>query len=378
MKAVTYQGIKNIVVKEVPDPKIEKPDDMIVKLTSTAICGSDLHLIHGMIPNLQEDYIIGHEPIGIVEEVGPGVTKLKKGDRVIIPFNIACGECFYCKNHLESQCDNSNENGDMGAYFGYSGTTGGYPGGQAEYLRVPFANFTHFKLPENCEVEDEKLCLIADAMSTAYWSVDNAGVKNGDTVIVLGCGPVGLLTQKFCWLKGAKRVIAVDYVDYRLQHAKRTNNVEIVNFEQEQNIGDHLKEITKGGADVVIDAVGMDGKMSDLEFLASGLKLQGGAMGAVVIASQAVRKGGTIQITGAYGGRYNAFPLGDIMQRNITIRSGQAPVIHYMPFMYELITTGKVDPGDIITHVIPLSEAKRGYEVFDTKTDNCIKVVLKP
>ena len=378
MKAVTYQGIKNIVVKEVPDPKIEKPDDMIVKLTSTAICGSDLHLIHGMIPNLKEDYIIGHEPMGIVEEVGPGVTKLKKGDRVIIPFNIACGECFYCKNHLESQCDNSNEHGDMGAYFGYSGTTGGYPGGQAEYLRVPFANFTHFKLPENCEVEDEKLCLIADAMSTAYWTVDNAGVKSGDTVIVLGCGPVGLLAQKFCWLKGAKRVIAVDYVDYRLQHAKRTNHVEIVNFEQEQNIGNHLKEITKGGADVVIDAVGMDGKMSDLEFLASGLKLQGGAMGAVVIASQAVRKGGTIQITGVYGGRYNAFPLGDIMQRNITIRSGQAPVIHYMPYMYELITTGKVDPGDIITHIIPLSEAKRGYEVFDTKTDNCIKVVLKP
>ncbi len=378
MKAVTYQGIKNVVVKEVPDPKLEKPDDMIVKLTSTAICGSDLHLIHGMIPNLQEDYIIGHEPMGIVEEVGPGVTKLKKGDRVIIPFTIACGECFYCKNDLESQCDNSNENGDIGGFFGYSGTTGGYPGGQAEYLRVPFANFTHFKLPENCEVEDEKLCLIADVMPTAYWSVDNAGVKNGDTVIVLGCGPVGLLVQKFCWLKGAKRVIAVDYIDYRLQHAKRTNNVEIINFEQKENIGNHLKEITKGGADVVIDAVGMDGKMSALEFLASGLKLQGGAMGAIVIASQAVRKGGTIQITGVYGGRYNAFPLGDIMQRNVNIRSGQAPVIHYMPYMYELITTGKVDPGDIITHVIPLSEAKRGYEVFDTKTDNCIKVVLKP
>ncbi|KAJ3197922.1 MULTISPECIES: zinc-dependent alcohol dehydrogenase [Paenibacillus] len=378
MKAVTYQGVKNVVVKEVPDAKIEKPDDMIVKITSTAICGSDLHLIHGMIPNLQENYVIGHEPMGIVEEVGPGVTNLKKGDRVIIPFNIACGECFYCKNQLESQCDNSNENGDMGAYFGYSGTTGGYSGGQAEYLRVPFANFTHFKIPENCEQPDEKLSLIADAMTTAFWSVDNAGVKNGDTVIVLGCGPVGLLAQKFCWLKGAKRVIAVDYVDYRLQHAKRTNNVEIVNFEQDQNIGNTLKEMTKGGADVVIDAVGMDGKMSDLEYLASGLKLQGGTMSAFIIASQAVRKGGTIQVTGVYGGRYNGFPLGDIMQRNVNIRSGQAPVIHYMPYMYELVTSGKVDPGDIVTHVIPLSDAKRGYEVFDTKTDNCIKVILKP
>lgn len=378
MKAVTYQGVKNVVVKDVPDPKIQKPDDMIVKLTSTAICGSDLHLIHGMIPNLQEDYVIGHEPMGIVEEVGPEVTKLKKGDRVIIPFNIACGECFFCKNHLESQCDNSNDNGDMGAYFGYSGTTGGYPGGQAEYLRVPFANFTHFKIPENSERPDESLALIADVMPTAYWSVDNAGVKNGDTVIVLGCGPVGLLAQKFCWLKGAKRVIAVDYVDYRLQHAKKNNHVETVNFEQHDNVGAYLKEITKGGADVVIDAVGMDGKMSDLEFLASGLKLQGGTMSALVIASQAVRKGGTIQITGVYGGRYNGFPLGDIMERNVNIRSGQAPVIHYMPYMYELVTSGKVDVADIITHVIPLSEAKRGYEMFDTKTDNCIKVILKP
>ncbi|MGG4554545.1 zinc-dependent alcohol dehydrogenase [Paenibacillus humicus] len=378
MKAVTYQGIKNIAVKDVPDPKIEKPDDMIIRMTSTAICGSDLHLIHGMIPNLKENYIIGHEPMGIVEEVGPGVTKLKEGDRVIIPFNIACGDCYYCQNQLESQCDNSNENGEIGAYFGYSDSAGGYPGGQAEYLRVPYANFTHFKIPENCEEPDEKLCLISDAMTTAYWSVDNAGVKNGDTVVVLGCGPIGLLAQKFAWLKGAKRVIAVDYVDYRLQHAKRTNNVETINFEHEQNVGSYLKEITQGGADVVIDAVGMDGKMNDLEFLASGLKLQGGTMSPVVMASQAVRKGGTIQITGVYGGRYNGFPLGDIMQRNINIRSGQAPVIHYMPYMYELITSGKVNPGDIVTHVIPLSEAKRGYEIFDTKTDNCIKVILKP
>ncbi|EOR21747.1 oxidoreductase [Niallia nealsonii AAU1] len=378
MKAVTYQGIKNVEVKEVEDPKILKPDDMIIKVTSTAICGSDLHLIHGMMPNLQENYIIGHEPMGIVEEVGPGVTKLKKGDRVIIPFNIACGECQYCKSNLESQCDNSNDNGDIGAYFGYSGSAGGYPGGQAEYLRVPFANFTHFKIPETCEEPDEKLTVIADAMTTGFWSVENAGVKEGDTVIVFGCGPVGLFSQKFAWLKGAKRVIAVDYVDYRLQHAKRTNNVEIINFEHIENVGAYLKEITKGGADVVIDAVGMDGKMTDLEFLASGLKLQGGTINALVMAAQAVRKCVTIQITGVYGGRYNSFPLGDIMQRNVNIRSGQAPVIHYMPHMFELVSSGKIDPGDVVSHVLPLSEAKRGYEIFDTKTDNCIKVVLKP
>ncbi|MCY8911144.1 glutathione-dependent formaldehyde dehydrogenase [Bacillus atrophaeus] len=378
MKAVTYQGIKDIRVKEVKAPEIKKSDDIIVKLTTTAICGSDLHLIHGMIPNFPEDYIIGHEPMGIVEEAGPDVHKVKKGDRVIIPFNVSCGECFFCKNQLESQCDNSNANGEMGAYFGYSDTTGGYPGGQAEYMRVPYANFTPFRIPDDCEVEDEKLVLLSDAMSTAYWSVDNAGVKKGDTVIILGCGPVGLLAQKFAWLKGAERVIAVDYIDYRLQHAKRTNNVEIVNFEHEQNTGSYLKEITQGGADVVIDCVGMDGKMSPLEFLATGLKLHGGAMGALVMAAQAVRKCGTIQVTGAYGMRYNAFPFGDIFQRNVNIRTGQAPVIHYMPYLYNLIAEGKVDPGDIITHVLPLDQANKGYEVFDTKTDGAIKVLLKP
>ncbi|MFP7288290.1 zinc-dependent alcohol dehydrogenase [Shouchella clausii] len=378
MKAVTYQGIKQVEVKEVPAPALKKRDDIIVRLTTTAICGSDLHLIHGMIPNFPENFIIGHEPLGVVEETGPDVTKVKKGDRVIIPFNVSCGECFFCKHQLESQCDNSNANGEIGAYFGYSDQAGGYPGGQAEYMRVPYGNFVPFKIPEDSEIEDEKLCLISDAMTTAYWSVDNAGVKKGDTVIVLGCGPVGLLAQKFCWLKGAKRVIAVDYIDYRLEHAARTNKVETVNFEKIEHAGLHLKEMTRGGADVVIDAVGMDGKMSPLEFLASGLKLHGGAMGALVTAAQAVRKCGTIQVTGVYGGRYNAFPFGDIFQRNVNIRTGQAPVIHYMPHMYELIASGTVDPGDVVTHVLPLAEAKRGYEVFDTKSDNCIKVILKP
>lgn len=378
MKAVTYQGIKNVEVREVKDPTIKNSDDIIVKITSSAICGSDLHLIHGMIPNMPTDFVIGHEPMGIVEETGPGVRNLKKGDRVIIPFNVSCGTCWYCNHDLTSQCDNSNPHGDMGGFFGYSENTGGYAGGQAEYMRVPYGNFTPFKIPENCEVEDEKLVLLADAASTAYWSVDHAGVKEGDTVIILGCGPVGLLAQKFAWYKGAKRVIAVDYIDYRLQHAKRTNKVEIVNFEQHENTGEYLKEITKGGADVVIDAVGMDGKWTPMEFLASGLKLQGGAMGALVMATQAVRKAGTIQITGVYGGRYNGFPLGDIMNRNIDIKTGQAPVIPYMPFLYDLFSKGTVDPSDIVTHVIPLDQAKHGYEVFDTKTEDCIKVILKP
>jgi S-(hydroxymethyl)glutathione dehydrogenase/alcohol dehydrogenase len=378
MKAVTFQGIKNVKVKEVKDPKIQKADDIIVKLTSTAICGSDLHLIHDMVPNLPQDYIIGHEPMGIVEEVGPEVTKLKKGDRVIVPFNVSCGECFYCKHDLTCMCDNSNPNGENGGFFGYSDTFGGYPGGQAEYMRVPYANFTPFKIPEDCEVEDEKLLLMSDAMGTAYWSVENAGVKKGNTVIVLGCGPVGLLAQKFCWMHGAERVIAVDYIDYRLEHARRHNKVETVNFEQHENTGEYLREITHGGADVVIDCVGMDGKMTPMEFLGSGLKLQSGSLGGFVIATQAVRKGGMIQVTGVYGGRYNAFPFGDIMNRNINIRTGQAPVIPYMPTLYKLLVEGKVDPSDIITHILPLDQAPYGYEVFDTKTDGCIKVVLKP
>lgn len=378
MKAVTFQGIKRVEVKEVPNPKIQKKDDIIVRLTTTAICGSDLHLIHDMVPNLPTDYIIGHEPMGVVEEVGPDVTKVKKGDRVIIPFNVSCGECFYCKHGLTSQCDNSNPHGQSGAYFGYSETFGGYPGGQAEYMRVPYGNFTPFRIPDDCEVEDEKLVLLADAMSTAYWTVENSGVTNGDTVVVLGCGPVGLLAQKFCWMLGAKRVIAVDYIDYRLEHAKKYNKVETVNFEQHDNTGEYLKEITKGGADIVLDCVGMDGKMTPLEFLATGMKLQGGALGSFVMATQAVRKGGTIQVTGVYGARYNGFPFGDLMNRNINIRMGQAPVIPYMPRLYNMLAEDKVDPSDIITHRLPLEKAEYGYDVFDTKQDGCIKVVLKP
>jgi S-(hydroxymethyl)glutathione dehydrogenase / alcohol dehydrogenase len=378
MQAVTYQGIKDIKVKVVEDPTIQKPDDIIVRVTSSAICGSDLHLIHAMVPNFPEGYIIGHEPMGVVEEVGPEVKKVKKGDRVIVPFNVSCGVCWYCQHDLTSQCDNSNPHGESGGYFGFSETFGGYAGGQAEFMRVPFGNFTPFRIPDDCELEDEKLVLLSDAMSTAYWTVDNAGVSKGDTVIVLGCGPVGLLAQKFAWLKGAKRVIAVDYIDYRLEHAKRTNKVETVNFEQHKNTGEYLKEITHGGADIVLDCVGMDGKMTPLEYLTTGLKLQGGAMGSVVMATQAVRKGGTIQITGAYGSRYNAFPLGDIFNRNVNLRTGQAPVIPIIPHLYKMMVEGKVDPSDVVTHKLPLSQAEYGYEVFDTKTDGCIKVVLKP
>ena len=379
MKAVTYQGAKDVQVKEVPDAKIEKPDDIIVRITSTAICGSDLHIYRGSIPT-QKDFVIGHEPMGIVEEVGPDVTKVKKGDRVVIPFNVSCGECFYCQNEMESQCDNSNDNLeiDSGAYFGYTHRYGNFPGGQAEFLRVPYGNFIPFKVPDSCELEDEALLFISDVLPTAYWSVEHAGVKKGDCVIVLGSGPVGLMVQKFAWLKGASRVIVVDPLSYRLEHAKRTNNVEIFNFDDYDDIGNHLHEITKGGADVVIDCVGMDGKMKLYEQVEQKLKLQGGTLSAIQVAIKAVRKFGTIQLTGVYGALYNMFPLGTMFERNVTLKMGQAPAIHYSQMLYDLVSQGKIDPTEIITHKVPLAEASEAYKTFHDHEDQSIKFILKP
>lgn len=378
MKAVTYQGAQDVQVKDVPDAKIEKLDDILVRITTTAICGSDLHIYRGSIPTTK-GFVIGHEPMGIVEEVGPEVTRVKKGDRVVIPFNVSCGECFYCKNEMESQCDNANENPalDAGAYFGYTERYGNYPGGQAELLRVPYGNFIPFKIPESCELEDESLLFLSDVLPTAYWSVEHAGVKKGDTVAVLGSGPIGLMVQKFAWMKGASRVIAVDPLDYRLEHAMRTNKVETFNMDNFDDVGDHIREITSGGVDVVIDCVGMDGKMSLLEKAGQKLKLQGGSLSAIDIGRKAVRKFGTIQLTGVYGLNYNMFPLGNIFERNVTLKTGQAPAVHYMPMLYNMIVQGKVDPTDIITHSMPLEQASDAYRKFHDHEDNSIKFILK-
>lgn len=376
MKAVTYQSMKDIKVKNVSDPMIINSDDIIVKVTSTAICGSDLHLYHGMIPNMPMNFILGHETMGIVEEAGPDVHKVQKGDRVIVPFPISCGHCWFCEHEHWSQCDNSNPNGEAGGIFGYSDTFGGYDGGQAEYLRVPYANVGPTVVPE--DLDDDQVLFLTDILPTAYWGVENGGVKAGDTVAILGCGPVGLLAQKCAALKGADRIIAVDYVDYRLEHARKTNGVEIINFEQKDSAGEYIKEITHGGADVVIDCVGMDGKMSVIEKVETLLKLQGGSKSAIEIASQAVRKAGTVSLVGVYGARYNNFPLGDFFARNITLTMGQCPVHSYIPTLLEMIRNKKVDPTDIITHVLPLEQGQYGYEIFDNKEDNCIKVILRP
>jgi S-(hydroxymethyl)glutathione dehydrogenase/alcohol dehydrogenase len=379
MKAVTFQGTKDIKVKEVEDPKLQKRDDIIVRITSTAICGSDLHIYQGALP-ARKDYIIGHEPMGIVEEVGPEVTKVKKGDRVVLPFNISCGECYYCNHDMESQCDNSNDNPkvDTGGYFGFTERYGDYSGGQAEFLRVPYGNFMPFVIPESCELEDESLLFMSDVLPTAYWSVENSGMKAGDTVAVLGSGPIGLMAQKFAWMKGAKRVIAVDHLPYRLKHAVKMNNVEVFNFDEYDDMGSHIKEITNGGVDVVIDCVGMDGKMSAVEKVEQKLKLQGGTLSAIDIGLNAVRKFGTIQLTGVYGSKYNMFPLGNIFERNVTLKMGQAPVIHYMPLLFDKITKGEFDPTEIVTHKVPLDKASEAYQLFNDHEDESIKFVLKP
>lgn len=376
MKAIVYEGIKNVKVKNVGDPELKNADDIIVKVTSTAICGSDLHLIHGMIPNMPQGFVLGHETMGIVEETGKDVHKVKKGDRVIIPFPVSCGHCWYCEHDLWSQCDNSNTNGEVGGILGYSKTFGGYDGGQAEYLRVPYANVGPTLIPE--ELTDEQVLFLTDILPTSYWGVENGGVKKDDTVVVLGCGPVGLLTMKWAAFHGAKRIIAVDYIDYRLEHAKKYNGVEVVNFEQYDNTGEYIKEITHGGADVVIDCVGMDGKMSTFEKIETVLKLQGGSKSAIEIATQAVRKGGTVSMVGVYGARYNMFPLGDFFSRNVTLKMGQCPAHSYVDRILNLIKEGRFDATDIITHRLSLDKGEHAYEIFDKKEDSCIKVVLKP
>lgn len=376
MKAITFQGIKNVKVKDVPDPSILKNDDIIIKITSTTICGSDLHILRGTIPKVPHGFIIGHEAMGIVEEAGKEVTNVKRGDRVIVPFPVSCGHCWYCTHSLSSQCDNSNQHGEVGGILGYGELMGGYDGGQAEFLRVPYANVGPRVIPE--ELTDEQTLFLTDILPTSYWGAENGGVKKGDTVVILGCGPVGLLTQKWCAFMGAERIIAVDNIKYRLEHAERFNHVETLNFEDYDNTGEYIKQITHGGADVVIDCVGMDGERSTIESVETILKLQGGSKSAIEIASQAVRKGGTVSVVGVYGARYNNFPFGDFFSRNITLKMGQCPVNSYIDPILELIKNNKIDATDIITHKMSLSDGEKAYKLFDKKLDNCIKVILKP
>ncbi|MGN1269328.1 MAG: zinc-dependent alcohol dehydrogenase [Clostridia bacterium] len=375
MKALVYDGIQKVQYREVPTPKIEKDDDIIIKVTSTSICGSDLHLVHGLAKEMYNGFILGHETMGIIEEIGKNVNNLRKGDRVIVPFPVACGHCFYCNHQEFSQCNNTNEYGEVGGLLGAGKLYGDYAGGQAEYLRVPHANVGPKKVPN--ELSDEQVLFLTDILPTSLWGTEIANVKKDDTVVVLGCGPVGLLTIKWCILKGAKRVIAVDRVEYRLKHAKGYG-AEIVNFEEYDQTGAYIKEITSGGADCVIDCVGVDGKMSLVEKLETALKLQGGSKSAIEIASQAVRKCGHVALVGVYGTKYNNFPLGNFFTKNITLKMGQCPATRYVEPILKKIKNAEFDATDIITHKLPLKQGKYAYEIFDAKKDNCIKVILKP
>jgi len=380
MRAVTWQGKEKMEVTTVSDPIIQEPTDMIIQITATAICGSDLHLYHHGSAVLEKDYVVGHEPMGIVVETGKEVKKVKKGDRVVIPFNISCGHCHFCTHDMESQCDNSNPNPDVdyGGLFGFGKVNGNYPGGQAEYLRVPFADTSSFVVPES-NLPDEKVLFLSDIVPTAWWSVENSQVKPGDTVIVLGSGPVGLLAQKFAKMKGAERVIAVDCIAHRIEHSAKTEGVETFNFMEADKPGKALKELTNGGADVVIDCVGMDGVESKTsEKLLNTLSPQMGTIAPLKTAIECVKKFGTVQMTGVYLSPAAFFPLNELFSRNVVLKSGQAPVVHLMPKLYDMISNDVFDPTEIITHVLPLEKASEAYQMFDEKADHNIKTILKP
>jgi threonine dehydrogenase-like Zn-dependent dehydrogenase len=390
MKATCWYGRRDVRVENVEDPKILNPRDAIVRITSTAICGSDLHLYDGFVPTMEKGDILGHEFMGEVMEVGKGVKNLKAGDRVIVPFPIACGNCFFCKRDLFSLCENSNPNAAAAekmwghspcGIFGYSHLTGGYAGGQAEYVRVPFADIGPTKIENG--LPDEKVLFLTDIFPTGWMAAENANIVPGDTVAVWGCGPVGLLTIKSAYLLGAERVIGIDRVPERLRLAKEKAGAEVLDFSRVENIVDELKEMTGGrGPDSCIDAVGMEAEGHGVIALYD--KMKAAAMQqtdrptAIRQAIMAVRNGGTVSMPGVYGGFVDKFPLGSIMNRSITIRTGQTHVHRYTRPLLKRIEKGEIDPSFIITHTLKLSEAAKGYDMFVKKKDDCIKVVLKP
>lgn len=383
MKALVFHHPKKVKVEKVKDPEIQHSKDIILKVTSTAICGSDLHIYNGFIPQVK-DMVLGHEFMGIVEETGKEVTHLKKGDRVVVPFPIACGSCFFCNHSLSTHCENSNDNyGPEGGLikqkgaglFGYTDLYGGYSGGQAEYVRVPFAHFGPRKIEEN--FTDEEVLFLTDIFPTGWAAVDWAELKGGETVVVFGCGPVGIMAQKAAWLKGAARVIGIDVLDYRLDIAKKSAKSETLNF-NEVDVVQAIREKTNGrGADVCIDAVGMEADRSFGEKIANFVGLQAGTSKIIDVCASAVRRGGVISIVGVYATSYR-FPLGQLFDKGITLKMGQVPVQHYIDELIGLVKDKKVILNDILTHTLPLDQAAHAYDIFCKKKDNCLKVILKP
>ena len=386
MKALVYHKPKHVSVDTVPDPIIKDSRDAIIRVTSTAICGSDLHIYNGLIPDKQK-FVVGHEFMGIVEETGTGVSNLKRGDRVVVPFPIGCGQCYFCQQQqLHTQCENSNPEfygpeGDVtkgkgGALFGYTSLYGGYDGGQAEYVRVPYADFGPRKVPDT--LTDEQALFLTDIFPTGYAGIDWANLQGGETVVVFGCGPVGIMAQKAAWLRGAKRVIGVDIQPYRLEKARQTAKVETINA-AEEDVAEVVRSMTEGrGADVCVDAVGMEADRSIVDKALGTLGGQAGTAEVIENALNAVRRGGTVTVVGVYATNYNQFPFGKIFDKAITLKAGQAPVQRYIDRLIEHVQQGDVILDDIITHRLPLAEAVHGYEIFNEKKDNCVKVVLQP
>jgi len=389
MKAVCWHNRFDVRVESVPDPTILNARDAILKITSTAICGSDLHLYHGVIPTMLPGDILGHEFMGEVVETGKEVTNLKKGDRVVVPFTIACGACFFCKQTLWSLCDNSNPNAALaeGLYghspsglFGYSHMLGGFAGGQAEYVRVPYADVGPIKAPDG--LADEQVLFLSDVFPTGYQAAEQCNIQKGDTIAVWGCGPVGQFAIQSAYLLGAERVIAIDHITERLNMASEKSGAETIDY-RTTNVGEALKEMTGGrGPDACIDAVGMEAHGASIDNLIDkGMMLAGLATDRPHVLREAIatcRKGGTVSMPGVYGGFPDKLPMGAAHAKSLTFKMGQTHVHRYLQPLMERIQKGEIDPSFIITHKLPLEEAANAYEMFDKKIDDCVKVVLKP
>jgi threonine dehydrogenase-like Zn-dependent dehydrogenase len=379
VKAMVYHGPADVRYESKPDPQISHPEDVIVRVTRTAICGSDLHLYRGLVADTRAGHTFGHEFVGVVEETGADVRGLKRGDRIAVPFNISCGRCYYCRQQLYGMCENSNPSSEIASgVFGYSHSTGGYDGGQAEYVRVPFADVGPMPIPDG--MDDEDVLFLTDILPTGYQAAEMGGMRGGETVVVFGCGPVGLFAQKAAWLMGADRVIAVDHVEERLAFARDYNGVETVDFRAVDDVVAVLKEATAGrGPDVAIDAVGLEADGSHLhDFLGRVLMVQAGSATAISWAIHTVRKGGTVVLIGVYGPPWNLVPMGTAMNKGLTLRMGQCNTRRYMPHLLEHIRAGRIDARRLISHRMPLSDVAEAYDLFAAKTDGCRKVVLTP
>ncbi|MBW0088099.1 glutathione-dependent formaldehyde dehydrogenase [Pseudonocardia sp. KRD-184] len=379
MRAMVYRGPHKVRVEDKPVPTVEHPNDAIVKVELAAICGSDLHLYHGMMPDTRIGHTFGHEFVGRVEEVGSSVRNLQRGDRVMVPFNIYCGTCWFCARGLFSNCHNVNPNATaVGGIYGYSHTCGGYDGGQAQYVRVPFADVGPSVIPDWMDDEDALLC--TDALATGYFGAQLGGIVEGDVVVVFGAGPVGLYAARSAWLMGAGRVIVIDHLEYRLEKARSFAHAETYNFTEHDDVVVLLKRLTGHlGADVAIDAVGAEADGNLLQHVTSAtLKLQGGSPVALNWAIDGVRKGATISVVGAYGPLFSAVKFGDAMNKGLTLRMNQAPVKRQWPRLFEHIRAGYLKPNDIVTHRIPLEHIAEGYHMFANKLDGCIKPVVLP